>query len=124
MDQVRDKCMEKNIHGIRALAHVFRTMDTDFNKALCFREFRDGFERFGMNFTKDELVKIFKNFDKDLSGEIDFHEFLQELRPPMSPGRVSVILEAFNKLDVSGDGSITLDDLTGTVCRALITFNT
>lgn len=112
LERIRGKCTEKNIHGIRALAHVFRVMDTDFNQALCLREFRSGLVKFELDFGKDELVTLFKHFDKDKNGQIDFREFLHELRPPMSASRVSVIQEAFNKLDCSGDGFITMDDLT------------
>ncbi|KAK3742358.1 hypothetical protein QZH41_020501 [Actinostola sp. cb2023] len=60
-----------------------------------------------------EVKSIFSAFDKDGSGTIDFDEFLISLRPPMSKARKSVIGLAFNKLDKTGDGQITIEDLKG-----------
>lgn len=37
------------------------------------------------------------------------------LQPPMSESRKKVIREAFNKMDKSGDGVITVEDLKVTV---------
>lgn len=60
-----------------------------------------------------ELQELFRAFDKDGSGVIDFDEFLLALRPPMSKARKDIINEAFNKLDKTGDSVITVDDLRG-----------
>jgi hypothetical protein len=50
-------------------------------------------------------------FDKDNSGSISFDEFLLALRPPMSRSRLELIDKAFAKMDNTGDGVITIDDL-------------
>ncbi|KAK9968969.1 hypothetical protein ABG768_027186 [Culter alburnus] len=51
--------------------------------------------------------------DKDRSGTINFNEFLEKLRPPMSSARSQVISQAFQKLDKTGDGVVTVEDLQG-----------
>merc|ERR1712037_750876 len=51
--------------------------------------------------------------DRDGSGSLDFDEFLMALRPPMSKNRKSLIAQAFRKLDKTGDGIVTVDDLRG-----------
>ena len=61
--------------------------------------------------TEDELKALFDAFDRDSNGSVDFNEFMCALRPSMSPARVSVIDEAFDKLDVNGDGVLRMDDL-------------
>lgn len=33
------------------------------------------------------------------------------IQPPMSQGRLNIIDECFKKLDKTGDGTITIDDL-------------
>lgn len=38
-------------------------------------------------------------------------------QPPMSKTRKDIINEAFNKLDKTGDGKITVEDLKGYVAR-------
>ena len=44
---------------------------------------------------KEEYQKIFAMIDRDNSGSIDFDEFLEKLRPPMSEQRLAIIESAF-----------------------------
>ena len=75
-----------------------------------------------------EIQLLFKKFDKDKNGKISFDEFLVALRvshaiwifpvmhpaqPPMNQTRKEVIMKAFRKLDKTGDGQITVEDLQG-----------
>jgi len=60
-----------------------------------------------------DVQSLFARFDRDNSGTIDFDEFLQALRPPMSKSRQAIIMDAFRKLDKTGDGVITVADLEG-----------
>ena len=55
-------------------------MDDDRNKKLSLEEFRKGINEYGLGFTRDEINSIFSIFDKDKSGQIDFEEFLINLR--------------------------------------------
>jgi Ca2+-binding EF-hand superfamily protein len=48
-----------------------------------------------------------------LIGHIDFDEFLERLRPPMSKSRINLINMAFAKLDKNGDGKVEASDLKG-----------
>merc|ERR1712137_933510 len=76
-------------------------------------EFKKGVADYGLDLSKDECKKLFEEFDNDGSGSVDFDEFLIDLRPPMSKARTAVIMEAFRKLDKSGDGIVTVEDLKG-----------
>jgi Ca2+-binding EF-hand superfamily protein len=60
-----------------------------------------------------EIRELFNHFDTDKSGSLDFDEFLKALRPPMSKARKDIIIKAFHKLDRSGDGVVTIEDLKG-----------
>ena len=55
-------------------------MDDNKNKKLDFEEFRKGVNEYGLNYNKDEISELFRLFDKDGSGQIDFDEFLEKLR--------------------------------------------
>ena len=46
---------------------------------------------------------------------LDYRYFI--FQPPMSKTRKDIINEAFNKLDKTGDGKITVEDLKGYVAR-------
>ena len=55
-------------------------MDDDGNKTLNFDEFKKGITEYSLGLTRDEITAIFKKFDTDSSGSIDFDEFLVKLR--------------------------------------------
>ena len=113
MEALRNDCLAKGIGGIKGLGVLFRSIDVDFSKGLCYEEFRLGMRRYGIKRTENELVTLFEHFDVDKSGHIDFKEFLEQLRPPMSQCRIGVTNEAFDKLDVIKDGVLKVDDLKG-----------
>ena len=54
---------------------------------------------------------LFANSDPEVS--VNKHILFPFLQPPMSDARKRVIGEAFAKLDKSGDGTITIDDIRG-----------
>lgn len=65
----------------------------------------------GHNLTPSEFERIFKFFDKNNDGKIDYDEFLRGLRGDMTERRKGLILLAFKKVDRTGDGKVNLDDL-------------
>lgn len=88
-------------------------MDIDYSKKIVFEELRLGLQKYGLNISEQDLSGLFKVLDKDGSGEIDFCEFMLELRPDMCPTRITVVTEAFKKLDANKDGVLAMDDLKG-----------
>ncbi|MEQ2203964.1 hypothetical protein XENOCAPTIV_005821 [Xenoophorus captivus] len=75
-------------------------MDDNENRSLDFKEFLKGLNDYGLLIEKDEATALFQHFDRDGNGTIDFDEFL-------------ITLRAFRKLDRSGDGVVTIEDLRG-----------
>ena len=62
--------------------------------------------------SKDEIKQLIGKFDKDGSGRIDFHEFLDIMMIKMSERNSTTELEnAFKLFDIDGDGLISFDDL-------------
>ncbi|XP_065070277.1 calcyphosin-like protein isoform X2 [Rhopilema esculentum] len=113
VEKLRLACLSRGAGGIKGLGRVFRIMDDDGNRRLDLNEFKKGLREYGLILEPKEVKEMFDAFDKDHSGALDFDEFLISLRPPMSKGRKNIIQLAFNKLDKTGDGLITIDDLRG-----------
>lgn len=102
-------------------------------------ELQRGLATLGLVLTEPEAEAVCRRWDRDGSGTLDLEEFLRALRvsghplhyptspgawhrrsltgprpqPPMSQAREAVVRAAFAKLDHSGDGVVTVDDLRG-----------
>ena len=113
IEALRHQCLIRGCNGIKGLSLVFRAMDIDYSKRICFEELKHGVKNFGIIMSDNYLLKLFTALDINKSGEIDFAEFMKKLRPPMSDSRVEVINEAFDKLDANQNGAIEMDDLKG-----------
>ena len=111
IEQIRNGCLKKGQGGIKHLGVIFRAMDCDFSKRLCFEEFKKGVKMFGLAITNEDLKLLFDAFDKDKNNHIDFAELVAKLRPPMPKSRSDVIHEAFDALDVIKDNEIKIDDI-------------
>ncbi|ROT68865.1 Crustacean calcium-binding protein 23 [Penaeus vannamei] len=131
IERLRALCLTRGYTGImiesapsmatfRALADddrrvdMFRRLDDDGSHALSKSELTDVLHQFGLAVSDDDVSEIFSGFDEDESGSINYNEFLDKLRPEMTEDRVAVVEEAFAKLDQSGDGVVTLDDVKDT----------
>ncbi|KAH0625724.1 hypothetical protein JD844_033930 [Phrynosoma platyrhinos] len=88
-------------------------MDDNGSKSLDLEEFRKGLQEAGVPLEGGDVEEIFHFCDKNKSGTLNFNEFLEALRPPMSKARKEIIGEAFQKLDQTGDGLVTVEDLRG-----------
>ncbi|XP_055902831.1 calcyphosin-like protein [Eupeodes corollae] len=111
IDKLRLLCFSRGQTGILQLARSFRNMDDDGSKALNFDEFKTGIRDTGLNCSDDEIYEMFNSFDQDDNGSISMTEFLLKLRPPMNDRRINIINKAFDKMDNTGDGVITVADL-------------
>ncbi len=113
VDSIREQCLRKGLGGIKGLAVLFRGLDRDYSKSISLREFREGMIRYGINMPDEDFKVVFRHIDRDNSGHVDFHEFLNQLRPPMRKCRVDVINEAFDQLDAIKDNILKIEDLKG-----------
>nr|ACZ26265.1 putative calcyphosin C [Mayetiola destructor] len=112
IEKLRLLCLARGAAGFVGLGRTFRRIYKD-NQILSFEEFKKGIRDNGFECTDDELEEMFERFDTDENGSINVAEFLAKLRPPMNKTRLNTIGKCFRKLDKSGDGVITLDDLNG-----------
>ncbi|KAI3386993.1 hypothetical protein SNEBB_004800 [Seison nebaliae] len=113
IEKLRAACLSRGAHGIKGLGRLFKIMDDDGSKTIAEPEFVKGIMEYGLNFRKEEIKEMFRSFDSNHNGSVDFDEFLNRLRPPMNGRRRELIAKAFTKLDKTGDGRITVEDLRG-----------
>jgi calcyphosin len=112
-------CLRKrgSSDSVAALGQCFRIMDDNNDNKLSFGEFRKGCRDFGVSADKvsdTDLRTLFNTFDKDGNGFLSYEEVLLAIRGEMKATRLAWVKAAFAKLDKTGDGIATVDDLIGT----------
>jgi hypothetical protein len=80
MERLRANLIGRGAAGIIGIQRKFRIIDDDNSKSLNLGEFTKALRETGLNFSSEEILLLFKYFDVDRNGSIDFEEFLQKLR--------------------------------------------
>jgi len=110
--EIKVKIVERSAAGgIRGMTRIFKAMDNNKNGLLDVDDFRWGLMDYGISLSKEEAVQVLKHFDRDGNGQVDFKEFIRTIRGDLKASRKAIIREAYEKLDVNGDGSVKLDDI-------------
>lgn len=114
LDKVKQLLLKRGAHGIRGLGLIFRRMDNNGDKKLDRYEFQWGLKETGHDVTPSEFERVFKYFDKNNNGQINYDEFLVALRGDLNQRRQNLVDMAFAKLDRTNDGVVTVADLVDT----------
>ena len=109
--KIKDTIKGRGVHGIRALARMFRIIDDRGNGLLDREEFKFGLMDYGINITEEEFDMVMSVFDANGDGVISFDEFIGAISDPPNEFRQQYINAAYAKLDVNGDGQVTIDDV-------------
>lgn len=64
-----------------------------------------------LGFSESEISTLFRVFDYDHSGLVEYDEFLRTIRGPMNQCRKDIVAKAFSKMDKDGNGYIDINDL-------------
>ena len=100
--------------GLQSLKRLLRRMDSSGDGRLSKREFVAGLREFGLSITAGEADQVFTFFDLDRSGYLSVDELMKGLRGDLTPFRQELVDMAFARLDKTGDGVVTVDDLEAT----------
>lgn len=100
---------------LQAMCRQFRIADRDHSGELTKEEFSVAMDIF-MNyfkapFTTSEKNALFKFFDRDNQGKINYDEYVRAVRGDMNDYRLSLVQQAFSILDTSGNGIISLEEI-------------
>lgn len=86
-------------------------MDDNCSGTLDMYEFKKGIKDFQIGIDEKDIEGLFKAFDIDGSGAIDFDEFIRVVVGPMNQFRTQLVQKAFAKIDFSGDGVLDINDI-------------
>ena len=87
VDRLRKKLATRGARGIIGLSKQFRIMDDNHSMSLDKYEFTKAMQDFMLGFSEGEIGTLFRVFDYDHSGLVEYDEFLRTIRGPMNPFR-------------------------------------
>ena len=94
-----------------SLLKQFKANDVNNIKELELYEFSKSFQEFETELNNEEIASLFNYFDKEKTGVINYVNFINAIRGPMSPKRISIIKEAFKKLDIDKSGQVEISEV-------------
>ena len=63
----------------QVMLRAFKFIDVDDNGFLGMNEFKQAFERLGLIATDDQIAKMFRKYDRDGNGGVNYYEFSREI---------------------------------------------
>ena len=108
---LKEVMAKRGAKGIVGLSRKFRTMDDDNNRSLDIGEFTKGMWEMDLNFSAEDIKRLFDYFDNDGSGTIDYEELVCAMRDPLNKRRKELVELAFQRLDMDGSGIVEPNEL-------------
>jgi len=110
---VRKDSIVENLEHFR---DVFSMFDTNKDGTISVKELSAVTSALGLKLSQEQANGLIKNADKDGDASLSFEEFLTLLRTlPHQQLNDAILLSAFKKYDVNGDGFITAKELRDTM---------
>ena len=94
-----------------SLMRLFKLNDINNTKELEFYAFSKSLHEFETELSEEEISDLFNYFDKNNSKVINYINFINAIRGPMSQRRVLIVKEAFKKLDIDKGGIVELAEI-------------
>ena len=108
-------CVKKRgARGIRGIQRKWKIADDDRSRTLDRYEFKKAMNDFRIGLDDNQIDLAYDMFDRDGNGGIIYDEFLRCIVGEMNQNRKAIAMQAFQKMDKDGSGSLELDDIRQT----------
>ena len=107
----RDKIKSRGARGIIGLSKLFHIMDDDGSKTISEYEFSKACKDFKVGISEENVPLLFREFDTNHDGTLNYDEFLMAIRGELSDLRRGIVEKAFRKIDKDGSGILDIDDI-------------
>jgi Ca2+-binding EF-hand superfamily protein len=111
IDKLKGEIRGRGGNGFIALQRKFKIMDDDGSKSLDLSEFKKALKEMNMGLNDKEMRMLFDHFDTDHGGSVNFEEFIQGVRDPLTPRRQALVLQAFTVIDKDGSGVVDAEEI-------------
>lgn len=114
LDSLRWQLKQRGAMGILGLARKFKIMDDNGNGSLDLAEFKKAMKECNISDISDKAMShLFRYFDIDDSGSINYNELLVGIRGVLNKRRRDMVEMAFKIMDRDGSGVIEWNDIEG-----------
>lgn len=110
VNKVKYQLHAKGLDVITAIYDYYQSFDIDASGHLDKVEFESFLTSIGVFLTTQELTVVFKRFDLNQDKRVHYKEFIEALRAEFSDKRLAVVKYAFQMLDKTGSGQLSLHD--------------
>ena len=107
----RDKIKARGARGIVGIQRLFKIMDDDGSKTLSEQEFAKACRDFKTGISEENIPTLFAAFDTNRDGTLNIDEFLMAIRGELNQKRLSLVEQAFQKIDQDGSGYLDVNDI-------------
>ncbi|MCQ2821061.1 MAG: EF-hand domain-containing protein [archaeon] len=102
----REVIISRGVRGIMSLRRAFMIADEKSDRKVDFDSFAQLFYDYRIDFSEEDINKLFDAFDKNNNGYIDYEEFIRGIVKPLNFVRSEIVRKAFEKLDTEGNGLV------------------
>ena len=95
------------------MRRCFMIFDDDNTKSLTFENFNKYINNFLVPLSRNQVISLFKLYDKQNSGVINYDSLINDIVGKMSDSRRSIVYNAFDKLDIDKKGVINMNVIRG-----------
>merc|ERR1712070_988655 len=109
---VRTELKSRGADEIAGIKSKFRRADKNGSGTLDLSEFQQLLtDQLYIHLNEEDQKELFYDFDKNGCGEIQYEEFLHQLRGEMNPQRKKIVSWVFDSIDTNKSGHIDMNDL-------------
>lgn len=116
--RVSEQLQANGTASVASLARQFRLQDSSRDFQLSFNEFAKGLLNEGYATSIDECRRLFRVFDSDCSGNVDYRQVLVTCCGALPDRRRQLVINVFRSLNPAGTGCVRLADLMRFDARA------
>ena len=111
LKNLRNILITRGTKSIFILQKMFNLYDKNNKGLIDFINFEKICQTFKLNISNDEITKIFQTFSIDYNNRMNYDNFIYTLRGQLSPMRLELVRNAFNKLPINNFNNIRIEDL-------------
>ncbi|EGR32164.1 hypothetical protein IMG5_094270 [Ichthyophthirius multifiliis] len=112
-NQLKCKVLNRGIRGFLSLNKTYRIIDDEGNRMINIQDFIKVCKDLRTGINEGEFTAVFKLFDQNAIGFIDFDKFLKAITGNMNTFRKNIVMSAFAKLDKTKSAVVDIDDILG-----------